>query len=224
MSYRKVSFGLGEIYHVFNRSVARQPIFLSKLDFSRAVDVLNFYSYLKPGLRYSHYKRLPLEKKSDFLFQLKEKNEKQVEILAFCLMPNHTHFLVREIQEGGISTFMSNFQNSYAKYFNIKHQRVGALFQYMFKAVRVESDEQLLHICRYIHLNPVTSFVIKDLTKLEAYLWSSYPQYIGKQVDQIVKPEIILNQFSSVESFKQFILDQVNYQRELDKIKHLMYE
>lgn len=138
-------------------------------------------------------------------------------------MPNHVHFLMREIEKNGIPKFMSNFQNSYAKYLNTKINRTGALFQSMFKAVRIESDEQLIHTCRYIHLNPLTSYVIKDMDDLENYPWSSYSEYFKKNSD-LIDTSLIMEFFPSKKEFKAFTSDQVDYQRQLDKIKHLSLE
>lgn len=224
MTIRKVPLVVGEIYHVFNRSIARQPIFLTNSDYQRALDVLGFYSYFKAGVRFSHYKRLPKAQKAEFIDNLRNKGEKQVEILAFCLMPNHVHFLIKEIREKGISTFMSNFQNSYAKYFNLKSDRTGSLFQTMFKAVRIETDEQLIHVARYIHLNPLTAYILKDIEDLTIYPWSSFPIYRGKFTSDVVNIKTILEYFSSLDEFIKFTKDQITYQRELDRIKHLVLE
>lgn len=224
VTIRKVPLVVNEIYHVFNRSVARQPIFLSNYDYQRALDIMNFYRYFNLPIRFSHYKRLPEAQKSDLMDKLKKRNEKQVEILAFCLMPNHIHFLIKQIKEKGISTFMSNFQNSYAKYFNLKTERSGTLFQTMFKAVRIETDEQLIHVTRYIHLNPLTAFILKDITQLINYPWSSFQIYLGKNKSDIINTEMILDFFPSVEKFVIFTKDQIDYQRELGNIKHLLLE
>lgn len=225
MPYRRTIIAPGEIYHVFNRSVAKQPIFIRQKDYSRALELINYYSYQKPTLRFSHYNRLPSEQKILFWNNLIKNHQKQIQILVFCLMPNHFHFLIKEMTEGGISNFIRNFQNSYAKYFNTRAERTGAVFQSMFKAVRIESEEQLMHVCRYIHLNPLTSFVIKDKKDLENYNWSSYPFYIKKLNDtEILDLSFILGLFSSLKNFVNFTLDQVDYQRKLDQIKHLLLE
>ncbi|MBI2021972.1 transposase [Candidatus Daviesbacteria bacterium] len=224
MPYRRIPLITGEIYHVLNRSIARQPIFLTEKDYHRALDILEFYSYERPILRFSHYNRLQAKQKSEFLINLKNKGKRQVDILAFCLMPNHFHLLMKEIQLGGISTFMRNFQNSYAKYFNLKSERTGAVFQSMFKAVRIETDEQLVHVCRYIHLNPLTSFILKDSKELESYFWSSYPFYLEKARNRTVTTGLILSLFSSLQQFTDFHLNQIDYQRRLEEIKHLALE
>ncbi len=223
MPYRIIPIAKGEIYHVFNRSIARQPIFIANRDYRRAIDVISFYSRIDPGLRYSHYNRLPLLKKQEFLTNLKS-HPKSIDTLAISLMPNHIHFLIKEINEGGISNFMRNFQNSYAKYLNIKIKRSGALFESMFKVVRIETDEQLIHVARYIHLNPVTAFILKGVHELVSYPWTSFSVYAGENNMDFINKEFILSYFSSPEDFIKFTEDQVDYQRELDKIKHLLLD
>ena len=218
MPRRKTLIITGEIYHVFNRSIARQPIFLNKRDYRRAIETIDFYRLQKLPLKFSRFKHLPEEQKAILL----KNSQPQIEILAFCIMPNHVHFLLKAIQEKAISSFMNNFQHSYAKYFNTKNDRTGALFQSMFKAVRIETDEQLLHVSRYIHLNPVTSFLI-NIDSLPSYPWCSFKDYI-EPGDFIVSTNQILNYFKSKEEYKEFVLDQADYQRELDKAKHLMLE
>ncbi|OGH42464.1 MAG: hypothetical protein A3H79_04370 [Candidatus Levybacteria bacterium RIFCSPLOWO2_02_FULL_36_8b] len=224
MSYRKEPFVVSQIYHIFNRSIARQPIFLGNSYYQRAMEVMEFYSYTNPPLRFSHYNRLPLKSKLDFMNELKKKHQGQIEMFAFCLMPNHVHFLIREIIENGIRIFMSNLQNSYAKYFNLRTKRDGSLFKTMFKGVRIETDEQFLHVARYIHINPLTAYILKNISQLEEYEWSSYPVYLNKSKSDIINTNTLLSFFPSTEKFIDFAKDQINYQRELDKIKHLLLE
>lgn len=224
MTYRNPLIATGEYYHVFNRSVASQPIFLRKNDYERALSVVEFYNYTRPGLRFSFYHRLTPEGKKHFLDNLKSTHKRENQILAYCLMPNHVHFLLYEKEDGGIKRLMSNFQNSYAKYFNTKYKRTGSLFQAMFKAVRIENDEQLLHVSRYIHLNPLTSYLVRKPSELKDYLWSSYPDYLEERESDVVTTEVVLSFFSPTGSYAKFVLNQADYQRELKKIRHLTFE
>lgn len=224
MPYRRYPIIEGHIYHIFNRSIARQPIFLGQRDYQRGLDVLNFYSFAKPGIRFSHYNRLSQKDRKTFYDNLRKNQIKQIQILAFCLMPNHIHLLVKGIHNRGIQTLMTNFQHSYAKYFNTKNKRIGSLFQAMFKAKRIETEEQMLHIARYIHLNPITSYIVRNLTELENYQWSSYIDYLGKRNLDLVNLEMIRSFFPRINSFKKFTHDQADYQKKLDEIKHLMIE
>lgn len=225
MPYRKTPIVSGQIYHIFNRSVARQPIFLSDTYYQRAYQVLSYYNNLNPPIRFSHFSRLPLSLKNEILQDLNKENQKLVEILAYCFMPNHVHFLIKEISENGITTFMRKFQNSYAKYFNTRNKRSGSLFQSMFKAVRIQTSEQLIHVARYIHLNPVTAFILKDIEELSNYPWSSYTVYVGKQPSDVINnTNEILSFFASKDEFIKFTEDQIDYQRQLNQIKHLVLE
>lgn len=224
MPYRKTPLINEEIYHIYNRSIARQPIFLTDTYYKRAYEVLSYYNNLNPPVRFSHFSRLPLSLKNDILKNLNKENQKLIKILAFCLMPNHVHFLIKEIREKGITTFMRKFQNSYAKYFNTKTGRSGGLFQAMFKAVRIETDDQFIHVTRYIHLNPVTSYILKNIEELENYPWTSLPIYIGKDNSDFIDTKPVLNLFTSVDKFISFTNDQIDYQRKLNSIKHLLLE
>ena len=218
---RKTVLVAHEVYHVFNRGVGGQPVFSSVRDYQRALDVIQFYRFRKPQLRFSFYNRLPDKQREAFLKEL-EKGKTNVEIICFCLMPNHVHFLLKNLEDDGISKFMANFQNSYAKYLNTKTKRFGTLFQQNFKAVRIESDEQLIHVSRYIHLNPVTAYLI-EAEDLENYSWSSYPGFVNSQKSSF-KKNLVLDQFKSVANYRNFVLNQADYQRKLAEIKHLTLE
>lgn len=224
MPLRKTVLATGEIYHVFNREVNHQPIFIDKRDYSRALEILSFYRFDKPALRFSFYNRLPIEEKLNFWKELEEKYKKIVNFFSFCLMPNHFHFLLRQEKENGISKFLANFQNSYTKYINTRHTRTGHLLQGPFKAVRIETDSQFLHISRYIHLNPYTSYLVKTTDELKMYPWSSLPQYIDINGKGICSIKNILSGFLSKEKYLQFVLDQKDYQRKLKEIEHLLLE
>lgn len=224
MPYRKTPFIAGELYHAFNRSVARLPIFLSQRHYQHIVELINFYRFEKPPIRYSYFNRLNKEQKEVFMKVHMQNKKPMISILAYCLMPNHFHFLLKPTTDTAISAFMRNLQNSYSKYFNTKHNRSGSLFQSMFKAVRIESEEQLIHVSRYIHLNPASSSVIR-IENLERYPWSSFNAYLmGKVEKQFVESDIILKIFSSSAAYKSFVFDNANYQKTLESIKHLTFE
>lgn len=221
MPARAIPLISGEIYHVFNRSIARQPIFTRVREYQRFFNIVDFYKFQNPGLRYSHYNRLREEEKIKFIDNLHQANQKLVEIIAFSFMPNHYHFLLKQIQDDGIKMCMSQIQNSYAKYFNTNYKRTGSLFQEMFKAIRIESDEQLIHVVRYIHLNPLTSYVIKEISTLENYPWTSFIDYLNKRDISFIDKDLIRSYFSNAQKLRNFTLDQVDYQRTLADIQHL---
>lgn len=225
MPYRQTVLAASELYHVFNRGVARLPIFLSVNHYSRFLQLIDYYRFANTPTSFSSLMKLPIEEREPILNNLKKENNLQVEILVFCLMPNHYHFLLKQVSEKGITNFMGNIQNSYVKYLNIKEDRVGPLYQSPFKAKRIETDEQLLHVSRYIHLNPSTGFVV-EIEKLTEYPWSSLPTYLGKTSKSFsfVNPKPILDSFKNPDQYKEFVFNQAEYQRELAKIKHLVME
>lgn len=222
-SNRKLVFAIEEIYHVFNRGVEKRPTFTNKRELDRALLTLNFYRFTKLPVKLSKFIIQPENKQLKLLRKLENDYEKLVEIICFCLMPNHFHLMLKQKMEGGISIFVSNFTNSYTRYFNTKHDRIGPLFQGIFKAVRIESDEQLVHVSRYIHLNPVSSFLMKPEV-LENYQWSSYPEFLGLSDKKLVNGDIVLGLFPSKKKYEKFVLDQVDYARQLESIKHLILE
>lgn len=211
MPYRTTPFVNGQIYHIFNRGSEKRIIFQSNRDRARFLKSLQYYQLTDPKPRFSKFS----------LSGNKElKDKKVVEIFCYCLMPNHFHLLIRQLENDGISKLMSKFLNSYTKYFNTKYDRVGALMQGQFKAVLVESDEQFIHLSRYIHLNPVVSYIVKNL---KDYPWSSYKEYIQDYEGFCDKKEV-LNFFKTPAAYEQFVLDQTAYGMELELIKHKLID
>lgn len=221
-SNRKIVFANGEYYHIFNRGVEKRPIFTNKYEFSRALDSINFYRFGDLPIRYSKYLNLDKNKKSEFLKSL-QKNMPQIEIVAFCLMGNHFHFLIKQLYDNGVVKFMAKFQNSYTKYFNTKNRRVGPLLQGVFKSVHVADDEQLVHLSRYIHLNSVFGFNIKA-EYLKSYIWSSYPEYLGIRDTHMINPEVVLSFFKNPKEYEKFVLDHIDYAKKIKNIEHLLID
>lgn len=213
-----------QIYHVFNRGIDHRPTFTTKWELHRAMLILSYYRFSTPPMRLSRFLMLSNEDREKILTGLNQEGKKLVELLCFCLMPNHFHFLIKQTGETGISKYISLLQNSFTRYFNIRNERIGPLFLDQFKAKLIETDEQLIHVSRYIHLNPLTSYVVKDFDTLKNYPWSSFPQYLGNSNEGVCSTKLILDFFKSKGSYEKFVKDQVKYQQELHKIKHLTIE
>jgi putative transposase len=213
MPYRSIPLVIGETYHIFNRGVESRPIFADRRDYQRFLETVLYYQKIGSNLKFSSLKNEQ--------GIIRDENRKLVEILSYCLMSNHFHFLLRQLTENGIVSFMMKISNSYTRYFNTRHQRIGHLFQGPYKAKRIETDEQLIHISRYIHLNPLASYVTKDLRNYE---WSSYHEYIGVRTKTICSTEEVLNSFSSKGDYEQFVMDQADYAKKLEMIKYLVFE
>lgn len=183
------------------------------------LEVIRYYQRQKPELKFSKF--IQLEKtsqisKKDYL----SGNEKLVDLIAYCLMPTHVHLVLKQLKDNGVSTFMCNILNSYSKYFNTKHGRRGPLWETRFKSVLVESDEYLLHLTRYVHLNPSTAMLVD---KPENWKFSSYQEYLSQSnEDCFCKYDDILD--ITPHSYKNFVEDRISYQQKLAKIKTLLLE
>jgi putative transposase len=225
MPRRNVYFADGEIYHIFNRGVAKMPIFKTPKYYQRFLNLVNYYRFANLPLCYSSFIKLYVEQRDMRFEKIVRSNDRHVAILAFCLMPNHFHFLLRQIGAEGITHFMRYLQNGYTKYFNLTSNRVGPLYQSAFKAVRIESDEQLLHVSRYIHLNPSTAYLLQK-ENLHTYQWSSLNGYLEDKLSlySFVDTNTILSFFRNKNAYGKFVYDQIAYQRELHIIRHLLFK
>ncbi len=163
-----------DVFHILNRGMHKQRIFLNTQDYLRFVYTL-YKSNNKPGAI-----RSVLKSPSENLDQLPEQ-DKLVDILKWSLLPNHYHLLVREVVDGGAIEFTKRIGNSYTKYFNIKYKSSGYLFQSRAKILRPETDGHFLHLPYYVELNPAELIGEKSpqekINFLESYRWSSFRNY-----------------------------------------------
>lgn len=213
-----------QYYHIFNRSNDRIPIFNNKWVNNHALETINYYRFTNNRFKLSLFLRWEKDRQQQLFKDMEKKNKNIVEILCFCLMPNHYHLLIRQKKKSGISKYLSNFQNSFTRYYNLRHSRSGHLFQGQFKAVRIETDEQLVQVTRYIHLNPYTGFVLKNLDELRDYAWSSLPEYIAKKRSIFCNVNTVLSLFQNRKDYQNFICSEADYQKKLASIKHLIIE
>jgi putative transposase len=221
MTTHSPQLSTGEIYHIYNRTIGKENVFTSTRNASKFIEITNYYRY-NQSFRLSKFLSLPYQAQQEIL--MSRKNKKPiVELFAFAFMPNHFHFLIRQLENKGISHFASNIQNSFAKYYNLKTDRVGGLFQCSFKAKRIQTTEEFIHVSRYIHLNPVTSGFI-SFEQLRDHPWTSFSWYIDQNKNIFISRDYILNHFKRIERFERFVRNQVNYQRTLRKIKKLLLD
>jgi len=224
MPGRNIPLVTNQAYHIVNRGIASQPIYVDAHDYRRKLDTIFYYQNNQPPIRYSFFMRQSLRDREEILNNFRKNRFFLVDVLAYCLMPNHIHLLVLQKMPNGISTFMGQVANSYTRYFNTRHNRKGPIFQGKFKAVRIETDDQLLHVSRYIHLNPYTSYIVKSMHELETYPYSSLSEYLTLHSKHYCETSIILDHFQNVASYRQFLYDRAEYQRNLESIKHLILE
>jgi len=219
---RKEKLVTGEIYHIFNRSIANFEIFNSATEFLRMKNVIRYYQIKKPCLRFSLFIEPAIKQGFDnYLMSMAQGKEKLVNIVAYCIMPTHIHLILRQLKENGISIFTGNILNSYSRYFNTKHRRKGPLWEGKFKNILVKTDEQLLHLTRYIHLNPVTANLVN---KPENWTTSSYREYLLElnNKEGVCCYNDILN--INPISYRKFVEDRIAYQKELATIKGLLLD
>ena len=206
---RKVLFAIGEYYHIFNRSIAGYKIYNESTNYMRFIKLLNYYRFVDNVLSYSRYlttARATISKGFG--------GETLVDIIAYCVMPTHFHLLIRQNTENGIAEYLSKIENSYSKYFNTIYKRKGPLWESRFQSVHIDTNEQLLHLTRYIHLNPSSAGLVK---RPEQWKFSSYSEYIGNKNTSICTFKDLIE--LTPKQYKKFVNDRIAYQKELSIIK-----
>lgn len=188
------------LYHIMSRGVDKQTIFREDLDYRRFINGLFIFNNTKNSLR-SNRRESPLAANLAC-----RQREPLVNLHAFCVMPNHYHLLVEPIKENGLSRFLQKLNVGYAKYFNIKYERKGTLFESRFKRIEVSSEAHFIHLPYYIHSNPLDLFDYgwrarevsnpqKALEFLMNYRWSSHLDYAGKENFPFVTQRELLSEF-----------------------------
>ena len=172
MPRRQRSLQPGHYYHLYNRGNNRQTIFFEREN----------YLYFLRKFRY-------------FVAA------KAVHVVAYCLMPNHYHFLIY-LRDASLSAAMHRFTMSYTNAINRRYHRCGSLFQGRFQLIHIDSDEYLLNLTRYIHLNPVKDGFVK---RLEDWEFSSYHEYVDLRSGTLPRPQYVLPQVGDAEAYRQFV-------------------
>jgi len=221
---RKNPLTNGEIYHVMNKSITGFCIYNDENDFSRMINIMRYYLPAGEKQKFSQFLRnikTHGENIEDGITKLLCEKERSVRIIAYLIMPTHFHIVLKQNSDSGIERYMANISNAYARYFNTRINRKGPLWIGRFRNVLVESDNQLMHLTRYIHLNPVSAGLV---TNASNWKHSSYAEYVDPNS---VKYPICdfqgLIPFAG-EQYRRFTDDQVDYQKELEAIKHLSLE
>lgn len=211
---RKQKLALDNIYHVYNRGVEKRPIFMDDRDYLRFIKDLAIFNDSRSADNFSESKNIE---------QRLEGRKLLVDILAFCLMPNHYHLLLRPLSKNGITEFMRKLGTGYVNYFNLKYQkRVGPLFQGKFKSVLINNEAQFIYIPCYIHLNSLDLIMPKwrekgvknkkqALSFIDNYRWSSHADYRGQFRNPFVLNKSILNEyFGNEDNYSQYIYESIS--------------
>ncbi|MFZ5366330.1 MAG: transposase [Patescibacteria group bacterium] len=202
-----------QYYHLYNRGVDKRVIFLDDTDRQRFLDAVRLarlsnsprLSWLKRQIKIGNISPTHLEK-------LEEKyGPPLLDIVTYSLMPNHFHFQVKELIEDGVSQFFRKLGTSYVMYFNIKHERTGRLFESQYRSVLIGTDEQLIHLSRYIHTNPYNSSKRDiSLEQLKTYSWTSLPDYLGTRKQPFCDPTEVMSFFNSPEDYWEFLKGNID--------------
>lgn len=181
---RQNTFVPSGYYHIYNRGVNRENIFFSEEHFLYCLRLLG--KYMKSY---------------------------QVTVIAHCLMPNHYHLLLRQDGEVSLSKFINVVFNAYVQALNKQLGRKGTLFEGRFKHVHVDKDEYILHLCRYIHLNPVKAALV---SRPEEWAFSDYRRWVGMQQGGLKDAEFISSYFAHPEDYQRFVIEY-EAEKELEK-------
>jgi len=221
MSIHRPIISTDEIYHLYNRSIGKETILSSEKNLFKILQMVNYYRYSQ-RIRLSKFNLLPNSIQREYISNILQ-TPPLLEIYVYSFMSNHYHFLVKQLQNDGISKFISNTQNSFAKNYNLLNDRNGSLFEHSFKVKRITNNEEFIHVSRYIHLNHVTSNII-EFDRLLTYEWTSLPLYLNEKLNKFANTKPILDYFKAPEKYLRFLKNQVDYQRKLKKIKNLLID
>ena len=211
----------GEHYHLLNRGVNKQIIFHDAGDYNRFLFLI---IYFQSQINFPQIGRLVKEFVKHPMLDIGQQvvKERTVELVAFCIMPNHFHLIIKEIEDLGISAYMQRVLNAYSKYYNTKYQKSGHVFQGPYRVVHIVDDRQLLHLSAYVHRN--VREISRWYNKEDQYQWSSYQDFVNEnRWGNLLSPAIILDQFKTQDKYRDFISTSLTKisKEELDYLKNL---
>lgn len=193
-------------YHVFNRGNMKQVLFHEPSDYARFLFILLYFQSPETITNISRQITYFLKnKKFKIEDDITEKivSNSFVDILNFCIMPNHFHMTVYNKSETGLSLYMHRVGNAYGKFFNKKYDQTGHVFQGAYKAVMVDTDQQLAYLSAYIHRNPVE--LPTWTNQEEDYLWSSFQDYNTNRWNELLKPKMLMDSFKNFSDYTKFV-------------------
>ncbi len=215
MAIRGNIFHKDGYYHVYNKTLDDNKIFRSERYSERFYKTLRFY---KSDIAHRYRLSAFLEKPENDQEGLYLDSSNLFEIHAYCFMPNHYHILMKQTTDTDISTFIKLIMDSFTKTYNVINDRKGPVFLTGFKAKPVTTDEQFIHVARYIHLNPYSSSLVQTFSDLRQFRWSSYGHYCCQDRDVLVDDYALYQHFriaSSPARLIHFTEDQADWQKTL---------
>ncbi|MBI2065860.1 MAG: transposase [Candidatus Zambryskibacteria bacterium] len=203
---RIIRIAPGEHYHIYNRAINKQVIFHNTGDYFRFLFLI---LYFQSPIKFQQLNRIVkqfVQLVQYSVLDIKEEviRKRNIELVAFCIMPNHFHLILKELEEGAIATYMQRVLNAYSKYYNTKYEKSGHVFQGPYRAVHVVNDRQLLHLSAYIHRNPRE--ISRWFEKENQYPWSSYQDIIGlNRWDNLLLPDVLMGEFKDKKDYDKFV-------------------
>jgi putative transposase len=215
---RKTEFANGEYYHIYNRGVDKREVFSCDGDYRRFIVGMNEFNN-----DLTREQRLRLAEKSELSSgapELSSDFSPMVEIICYCLNPNHYHLILKQLKEKGIEKFMHKLSTGYTNYFNKKYSRFGSLFQGPFKSIHIDSNEYLLHLSVYVNANhAIHNYSEKD------WPYSGYLDYAGKREGKLSSKVTILERFDNDPlEYEKFMQNNINYFREKKELEKYVLE
>lgn len=222
MPGREIKIVTNKIYHVFNKTIDSKLLFNDSHLASTFLESMHYYRSTKSKISFSDYQDTYVDIKLNIEKMLELKKYWLIDVFAFCLMPSHFHFLLRQQADNGISRIISQLINSFTRYFNILNERKGQLFLSPFHCVEIRSRTQLIHVSRYVHLNPYSSNMTLSSKELLSYKWSSLPYYAHDKEHKLLSKQTILGEFNNDrEKYLKFIYDNADYHKNLERLKYI---
>lgn len=200
---RKTIFAEGEFYHIYNRGTDKRDIYLDGRDYTRFLESMIQFNSLEPigSIFENSFRKKQLGSPAS---KRPKREGRLVNIIAYCLNPNHYHFILEQVAEKGVEKFMQRLGTGYTKYFNNRYVRTGVLFQGKFKAVHIDSNPYLLHVSAYVNLNNRVHQLGSRTSK------SSWDEYTTKyDGPRICEKEIILGQFQKPQEYINFAEESI---------------
>jgi len=205
---RKKTLSENEFYHIYNRGVDKRKVFLNDRDYERFLISLNLLNDEKDGLMHAwrDFKRDNPSLNLEYFIKTRiGKRRSLVEIIAYALIFNHYHFILKQVSRKGIERFMQKLGNSYTKYFNKRHERSGALFQGKFKLSHIKTTAQLLRMSVYVNCNSE----IHKIYAAKNYHWCGFAEYTSQTRKGICRKSVILSHFKDTKDYKEYVEENI---------------
>ncbi len=187
MGRRTEVFQKDSVFHIYNRGCNKSKIFFEEENYEFLINKVRKYS-----------------------------KEFDISVIAYCLMPNHYHFILKQNSEMGLNKCVQNIFNSYTKAINKRYKRSGTLFEGKFKANEIFEDSTILEVCRYVRRNPLEAGLVKNL---EDWQYSNYLEWIRLRNGDLCDEEFIANNFPNPHDYKKYVLDYYSTKQMLKKLK-----